>query len=89
MSTYLSTKSEIAIISFRDLAINPTVLFFLGIILFVLGLSFMFASLIYSKEDGYTYALHEIFIYSFFYVVLYPAILITSLFNFLRGYNKW
>ncbi|MDD2444739.1 MAG: glycosyltransferase family 2 protein [Candidatus Nanoarchaeia archaeon] len=89
MSTYLSTKSEIAIISFRDLAINPTVLFFLGIILFVLGLSFMFTSLIYSKEDGYTYALHEIFIYSFFYVVLYPAILITSLFNFLRGYNKW
>jgi len=89
MSAYLSTKSEIAIITFRDLAINPTILFFLGIILFALGLSFMLASLVYSKEKGYSHALHEIFIYSFFYVVLYPAILITSLFNFMRGYNKW
>jgi len=89
MITKLSIESQVALITWKDLMISPTVLLFLGIFLFIVGVLFLFLSLVYCREDNVNYTIFEMLIYSFFYVLVYPPILIISVVKYLRGYNTW
>ena len=89
LSTKLAIESQIAIITMKDLMINPTMLFFLGIFLLSISTAFLMLSIVYNREKDVKYKVHEILIYSLLYVFLYPAILIVSLIKYLRGYSTW
>jgi len=77
--TEYSVAAQVALVSMGDFNLNPTFLFFFGIALFVLS---------FEKEfKGHT--LRDIFIYSFFYLLVYPPLVIVSVYKYLRGYNTW
>ncbi|HED06248.1 MAG TPA: glycosyltransferase [Ignavibacteria bacterium] len=94
LSSYLSTKYSIAaqtaILTFKDLSLNPSILNFLGVILFVLSLAFVFFALrfvnrhILEKESFFS-----VIFYSLIYIMLRPIVLIISLYKFLRGKYSW
>lgn len=93
-SKYLITKyaiiAESDVIRFEELGINPSLLFFFGMFLFSLGFIFTIISMAYSKEKGVKKTgIHNIFIYSFFYLLMYPVILVVSFYNFFKGRKKW
>jgi len=95
MMKYLVTKysiaANVAIITMNDIALNPSILFLFGMLLFALGLTYTVTALFYSKESGKIigYKIRDIFIYSFFYLLAYPPLLIVSFYKYMRGYNKW
>lgn len=94
LSSYLSTKYSIAaqtaILSLKDITLNPSILNFLGVILFVLSLGFVFFALrfvnrhILEKESFFS-----VIFYSLIYIMLRPIVLIISLYKFLRGKYSW
>lgn len=93
-SKYLITKysvaAEIALIRMEDITFNATLLFLFGLILFTLGLTYLVMSLVYSREEDYpTHGILDIFIYSLFYLLMYPPILIYSFYKYMRGLNSW
>jgi len=90
LSTSYSIGANTAILSANDVALNPDVLFFLGIILFVAGLLFTFLSIFHQKEKGFKNpkAL-DIGIYTFFYLLTYPVILVMSGYKLIRKNKKW
>jgi len=92
--SYLSAKyslaAQTAIIAANDINLNPSVLNFLGIILFVLGLAFIFYALrhinsqIHEKESFFS-----VIFYSLVYILLRPLVLVISLGKFLTGKYSW
>ncbi|PJE81727.1 hypothetical protein COU58_00910 [Candidatus Pacearchaeota archaeon CG10_big_fil_rev_8_21_14_0_10_32_42] len=90
LSTSYSIGANTAILSANDVALNPDILFFLGIILFVAGLLFTFLSIFHQKEKGFKNpkAL-DIGIYTFFYLLTYPVILVMSGYKLIRKNKKW
>ena len=94
MISYLSTKYSIAaqtaILSFNDVNLNPSILNFIGVILFVLGLYFVFFALriinrhIHEKESFFS-----VIFYSLVYILLRPMVLIVSLYKFAKGKYSW
>jgi poly-beta-1,6-N-acetyl-D-glucosamine synthase len=86
-----SVSAQVAIISMEDFALNPSILFIFGIVLLSLGLAYTIIALTYSKESGRIigHPIRDIFIYSFFYLLMYPPLLIVSFYKYLRGYNTW
>jgi cellulose synthase/poly-beta-1,6-N-acetylglucosamine synthase-like glycosyltransferase len=86
-----SVAADVPIIAINEIILNPSILFFFGMLLFALGLTYTVIGLIYSKEKGrFTgHKVRDIFIYSIFYLLMYPPILIVSFYKYLRGYNKW
>ncbi len=92
---YLVTKysiiADVPLITAKELTLNPSILFFFGMLLFALGLIYTLVGLVYSKEEGrFTgHKIRDIFIYSIFYLLMYPPLLIWSFYKYLRGYNKW
>jgi biofilm PGA synthesis N-glycosyltransferase PgaC len=89
-STTYSVEAQVAIITFRDISLTPNILVFFGIFTLFLSLSFTFISLIHLKEKDFRRnSIFTLFIYMFFYLLVYPIILITSFVKYLRGYNKW
>ncbi len=89
---YLSAKFafayQISIVSAEQFNLNPSILFFLGIVLISLGMAFTFAALFYSKEKSRTSIL-DIFIYAFFYLLMYPPLLIISFYKLIKKDMKW
>ena len=86
-----SVAAQVAIIEMSDFTVNPSILFIFGIVLFSLGLAYTVVALSYSKESGRIigHPIRDIFIYSFFYLLMYPPLLIVSFYKYLRGYNTW
>ena len=94
LSSYLSTKYSIAaqtaVFALNDVNLNPSILNFLGVILFILGLSFIFFALrlinkhIKEKENFFS-----VIFYLLVYIVLRPVVLIVSLYKFSRGKYSW
>ena len=90
LSTKLSIEAQTAILKFQDINLNPSILNFFGVILFVLGLIFIFYSLKivnnkFNEKDG----IFNVFFYSLFYITVYPIILITSIYKFIKGKYTW
>jgi biofilm PGA synthesis N-glycosyltransferase PgaC len=86
-----SIAANVALISAESFSLNPSILFFFGMLLFTLGLTYSITALVYSKENGrfIGYRIRDIFIYSIFYLLMYPPLLIVAFYKYLRGYNKW
>jgi poly-beta-1,6-N-acetyl-D-glucosamine synthase len=86
-----SVAANVALITMDDMVLNPSILFFFGMLLFALGLIYTVTALVYSKESGrfIGHRIRDIFIYSVFYLLMYPPLLIISFYKYLRGYNKW
>jgi len=95
MMKYLVAKysiaANVALISTENFSLNPSILFFFGMLLFTLGLTYSITALVYSRESGrfIGYRIRDIFIYSIFYLLMYPPLLIVAFYKYLRGYNKW
>lgn len=86
-----SVESQVALMTFDKFNLNPTILFIFGMVLIALGLWFTIVSLMHSREE-HTFVGHsllDIFIYSTFYLLTYPPLLIVSFFKYLKGYNTW
>jgi len=95
LSKYLIAKysiaAQVAVVRMEDFSLNPSLLFIFGILLFTLGLMYTILALSHSKEKGIIigHSIPDIFIYSFFYLLIYPPLLIWSFTKFIRGYNTW
>ena len=86
-----SVAAHVALVSMEDFSLNPSILFFFGAILFSLGIIYAITALMYSKENGRIigHPIRDIFIYSIFYLLMYPPLLIVSFYKYLRGYDEW
>jgi poly-beta-1,6-N-acetyl-D-glucosamine synthase len=95
MTKYLIAKysisANVSLVTMNSIVLNPSILFFFGMLLFSLGLLYTLTALVYSKESGRLigYKIRDIFIYSIFYLLMYPPLLIVSFYKYLRGYNTW
>jgi len=94
LSSYLSTKysmaAQTAVFVLEDISFNPSVLNFLGIILFILGLAFVFFALrLVNKHIKEKESFFSVIFYLLVYIVLRPIVLIVSLYKFLRGKYSW
>ncbi|MCK4996776.1 glycosyltransferase family 2 protein [Candidatus Pacearchaeota archaeon] len=90
VATY-SVSAEVALITMDSFKMNPNILFIFGIVLFTLGLTYTIVALAYSREKGLVigHNILDIFIYSFFYLLMYPPLLIVAFCKYCRGYNTW
>jgi cellulose synthase/poly-beta-1,6-N-acetylglucosamine synthase-like glycosyltransferase len=86
-----SIAANVSLVTMDSIVLNPSILFFFGMLLFSLGLLYTLTALVYSKESGrfIGYKIRDIFIYSIFYLLMYPPLLIVSFYKYLRGYNTW
>ncbi len=86
-----SMATNIPLLNHSDFILNPSILFFFGILLFALGLVYTLLALIHSRDSGEIigHGLLDIFIYSIFYLLMYPPLLIVSFYKYLRGYREW
>ena len=94
LSSYLSTQysvaAQTAVLVLEDINFNPSVLNFLGVVLFIFGLAFIFFALkfvnrhIKEKESFFS-----VVFYSLVYILLRPVVLIVSLYKFSIGKYSW
>ena len=92
LSSVYSVRVQTAILSLEQINLAPNILMFFGIILFFLSISFTFLALVYSKDPDRNfkrYGLIGIAIYMFVYLLVYPLILITSIFKYFTGRHSW
>jgi len=95
MMKYLVAKysiaANVALVKMDSFTLNPSILFFFGMLLFALGIIYTITALTYSKESGRLigHKARDIFIYSIFYLLMYPPLLIVAFYKYMRGYNKW
>ncbi len=90
LTTHYSLEAQTAIVRMSDLNLTPSILVFFGTALFVLGLSYNLLALSYSREQDFKkHNLFQILVYMIFYLTAYPAILIISIFNFIKGKKTW
>lgn len=92
--SYLSTKysfiAQTSIVTLSDINMNPSVLNFFGIVIFVFGMLFIFFALkiingqIHEKESFFS-----VIFYSLVYATLRPVVLIWSLGKFMTGKYSW
>jgi cellulose synthase/poly-beta-1,6-N-acetylglucosamine synthase-like glycosyltransferase len=89
--TKYSVSAQVALVTMEDINISPSILFFFGLLLFTIGFAYTITAISISKEKGRItgYPLRDIFIYSFFYLLMYPPLLIVAFYKYIRGYNKW
>jgi len=93
-SSYLSTRysvaAQTAVLVLEDISFNPSVLNFLGIVLFILGLSFIFFALKFvNRHISEKESFFSVIFYSLIYILLRPVLLIVSLYKFFRGNYSW
>ncbi len=89
--TSYSVSSHATVISLKDVALNPSILTYFGLVLLIVSVTFSVIALTNIKERK-EYKRPNIFtfiIYEFFYLLMYPIILVTSAWELVRGKKKW
>jgi poly-beta-1,6 N-acetyl-D-glucosamine synthase len=90
LSTNYSLTTQTALLTMEEINLNPSVLNFLGIILLILGLFFLFFALRFvNRNIGEKESFFSVFFFSFVYIVLRPIVLIWSLIKFITGRYSW
>jgi biofilm PGA synthesis N-glycosyltransferase PgaC len=85
-----SVEAQTAIIALNDINLNPSVLNFLGIVLFILGLGFVFFALgIINRHIRERESFFSVIFYSLIYILLRPVVLIVSLYKFFTKKYSW
>ncbi len=83
-------NSSIPIIESVDLNITPSVLNYFGIVLFVMFLVFTIFVLYTMKESLFKKEkLWEIVVYMTLYLIIYPFMIIKSVYNWAKGGTRW
>ena len=78
------------LLRFQDLNIQPTVLNFFGVVLFIWAFIFVLIGLSIMDMRGRKETnLFNIFYYQLIYLAIYPIIMITALYKYLRGKYSW
>ena len=93
-STYLSTQysvaAQTAVLVLEDINLNPSVLNFLGVVLFIFGLAFIFFALKFvNRNVEEKESFFSVVFYSLVYILLRPLVLIVSLYKFSIGKYSW
>ncbi|MFH1325819.1 MAG: glycosyltransferase [archaeon] len=92
--SYLSTKyslaSQTAILMLDDVNFNPSVLNFLGVVVFILGMGFIFFAIrIINKHINEKDGFFTVIFYSLVYILLRPIVLIVSIHRFIFKRYSW
>jgi len=91
-ATY-SVSAEVAIITMDEIKLVPNIMWFFGITVFVFGLFYTLIGLIYASDrDKVQYKrpkVLDIFIYAIFYLLMYPPLMIYSIYKYATGYRSW
>ena len=93
-SAYLSTRysvaAQTAVFVLEDISFNPSVLNFLGVVLFIFGLAFIFFALKFvNRHTAEKESFFSVVFYSLVYILLRPLVLIVSLYKFSTGKYSW
>ncbi|MBI5803293.1 glycosyltransferase [Candidatus Pacearchaeota archaeon] len=89
-STFYSIEAQTALLTLNEVNLNPSILNFIGIVLFIIGMGFIFFALkyvnrhIHEKENFFS-----VVFYSLVYILLRPIVLIWSLGKFFTGKYSW
>ena len=91
LSTSMSVKAQAAILSIHDVNLVPNILIFMGLVVFILGLAYTLLALYTVREDKKYKrpGVVPITIYTFFYLMAYPIILVVSVYKLIMGKRKW
>lgn len=90
LTTGYSVAVETTILRFNDINLNPSILNFFGVVLFISGLIFIaFALKHINQHTKEKESFFSIIFYSIIYLTLYPLVLITSIYQFIRGKYSW
>jgi len=75
-----------------DLSFSPSVLFFFGMALLTLGTLFNLNALAHSRNEPDTFKKEnviDLIVYMFVYLLMYPVVLVASLYKFLKKDYSW
>ncbi len=90
LSVNYSVQAQTAIFSLSDINLTANILVFFGVAVFLLSLFYTIFAIASVKEKKYKREnWFTIGFYMVFYLLLYPIILIISLYKFLKGDFKW
>ncbi|VVB82151.1 Glycosyltransferase AglI [uncultured archaeon] len=94
ISNYLflvySISSNVPVLTMNNLYITPSFLNYLGIILFVVGFAFTLMTLSVMKATVLKkQKIRDILFFSIFYLIIYPVITISSVYNYFKRDNRW
>ncbi len=90
LTTY-SVKAHAAVLTLKDFNLTPSILIFMGLVLFTLSLTFSIIALLSIKEkkEFKRPGVFVFLVYEFFYLLTYPVILVVSAWELLRGKKTW
>jgi len=92
LQTIYSVEAQTTMLRFNDLNLNPSILFFFGIILLSLGILYNFAALSHSRKESKEFKKENLFnliIYMFVYLLMYPVVLVCSAYKFITKNKSW
>ncbi|MFA5953072.1 MAG: glycosyltransferase family 2 protein [Candidatus Pacearchaeota archaeon] len=90
ISASYSVKASEALLHFQDIQLVPNVLLFMGLVVFVFSLTYTLIAFLSIKEQGYKRpGIIPITFYMFFYLLIYPVILVVSAYKLIIGDIKW
>ncbi len=89
--TINSVEANVAIITLNDFKINPSILAYIGMVLLIVSVAYSMIALFSIKErkEYKRPTVLTFIVYEFFYLLMYPVILITSGYKFARGDIRW
>lgn len=91
LMTSYSLEANAAILTLRDISLTPSILLYIGLVLLILSVTYSLIAL-FSVKERKEYKRPTIFtfvVYEFFYLLLYPIILVTSAYKYARGDIRW
>jgi len=89
LATMLSIDSNVAVATFGDINLTPSILVFFGIMTITMNFFMIWLGLSYAKEEGKRDGIVRVLLYMFFYVMTYPILLVISVFRVLTGKTSW
>jgi len=90
LTARLSIEAQTTILTLREFNLTPTLLVFFGVSILIMSISYNILALAYSREQDFKkHNLFTLIGYMFFYITMYPGILIASIYNYSIGKKKW
>lgn len=90
LATSYSVQAHAAIVSLQDINLVPGLLIFMGLVVFVFSLIYtLFAMYSIKEKEHKRPGVLPITFYMFFYLLIYPVILIVSAYKLIVGKKVW
>lgn len=90
LTTY-SVEAHTAVLRLEDVSLNPTILTYIGLVLLVVSVGYSLIALfsIREKSEHRKPTILTFIIFEFFYLLMYPIILIRSAYELAMGRKTW